>query len=206
MIINNRVAKRNEFKKDYGTPEQKTPGGALDHVWEACWTVNHSWGYKQSDTTWKSIDVLVQKQIDINTKGGNLLLNVGPRADGSWPEASTELLMQMGAWNAAHYDAVYETEYLNAPEQDWGRLSKSKASKDKKGEIFAYVFEWPESGKLLIKGVSAKKINASSYDGSKLPLKSIGDDLEIDLSSIDAESQATVLRLKYKGELRIFED
>jgi len=206
LIINNRVAKRKEFKKDYGTPEQKTPGGALDHVWEACWTVNHSWGYKQSDTTWKSIDVLVQKQIDINTKGGNLLLNVGPRADGSWPEASTELLMQMGAWNAAHYDAVYETEYLNAPEQDWGRLSKSKASKDKKGEIFAYVFEWPESGKLLIKGVSAKKINASSYDGSKLPMKSIGDDLEIDLSSIDAEPQATVLRMKYKGELRIFED
>ena len=128
MIINNRVAKRKKFKKDYGTPENQTPGAALDHIWEACWTVNHSWGFKKSDTKWKSTTELLQKQIDINTKGGNLLLNVGPHADGTWPDASIRQLKEMGQWNAAHREAVYETNYVDLPAQSWGKLAQTKES------------------------------------------------------------------------------
>ncbi|MGJ8677548.1 MAG: alpha-L-fucosidase [Akkermansiaceae bacterium] len=206
MIINNRVAKRREFVKDYGTPENSTPGAALDHIWEACWTVNHSWGYKQSDTTWKSIDLLVQKQIDINTKGGNLLLNVGPYADGSWPDGSTVLLQQMGEWNKAHYDAVYDIAYLNAIPQHWGKLAQSKASTPESGEIFAYIFDWPSDGKLSIKGVSAKNIIATSYDGTELSIKNQGANLQVDLNSLKAHPQATVLRIKYSGGLILKKD
>lgn len=199
LVINNRVAKRKTFKKDYGTPEQQTPGAALDHVWEACWTVNHSWGFKKSDTKWKSTEVLIQKQIDINTKGGNLLLNVGPHADGSWPDKSIQQLKEMGAWNASHTEAVYGTDYVNLPVQSWGKLSQAKGSTADKGELFAYVFKWPENGKLLLKGVQADKAEAATYGGSALPVTVTKAGLEIDVSSTTAIPLATVLRISYRG-------
>lgn len=199
LIINNRVAKRGQFKKDYGTPENQTPKEALDHVWEACWTVNHSWGYKKSDTKWKSIDQLVQKQIDINTKGGNLLLNVGPYADGSWPQGSTDLLLQMGEWNAAHADAVYGTEYVDLATPTWGALSQSKESTEAVGELFAYVFKWPKDGELAITGFSADEVNVTTYDGAALPSTLSEAGLEIDVSSATPTPNATVLRIAYKG-------
>lgn len=201
MIINNRVAKRAAFKKDYGTPENSTPKAALDHVWEACWTVNHSWGYKKSDTTWKDIDTLVQKQIDINAKGGNLLLNVGPYADGSWPQGSTDLLLQMGEWNRAHADAVYGSEYIELPQQNWGTVAQSKASTVEAGEIFAYVFDWPKNGKLLVKGLAAGELKATTYTGKPLVASVTKGGLEVDLSSATAEPHATVLRIQYSGGL-----
>ncbi|MGJ8633003.1 MAG: alpha-L-fucosidase [Luteolibacter sp.] len=203
MIINNRVSKRREFKKDYGTPENSTPGDALDHVWEACWTVNHSWGFKKSDTTWKSIDELIQKQIDINTKGGNLLLNVGPKADGSWPEGSTKLLTQMGDWNREHEEAVYETELLESLPQDWGRLSQTKASDEESGELFAYVFAWPDDGLLKIEGIETGSVEATTYDGAALPVELAKDGITVKLSSTEAKPHATVLRLKYSGGIKV---
>ena len=203
LIINNRVAKRRNFKKDFGTPENSTPKAALDHIWEACWTVNHSWGYKKSDTKWKSIDELVQKQIDINTKGGNLLLNVGPKADGSWPQGSTDLLLQMGEWNAAHAEAVYGTDYIHLPQQSWGTVAQSKASTDQAGEIFAYVFDWPKNGKLRVNGLDGGTFAAFTYGGKPLDVSSVTGGLEIDLTPTVSEPHATVLRIKYKGGLKI---
>ncbi|MFC1766435.1 alpha-L-fucosidase [Planctomycetota bacterium] len=197
LIINNRVAKRKIFKKDYGTPEQKTPGAALDHVWEACWTVNHSWGFKKSDTNWKSTDVLVQKLIDINTKGGNLLLNVGPKADGSWPDASIRQLKEMGQWNSAHTEAVYGTEFVDLPAQTWGKLAMAKGSTEKAGELFVYVFDWPVDGKLVMAGVNMGQAKAFTYDGQSLPVSPTEKGLEIDLGSASKHDYATVLRLKY---------
>jgi alpha-L-fucosidase len=199
LVINNRVAKRKEFTKDYGTPENQTPGAALDHIWEACWTVNHSWGFKKSDTNWKSTTELIQKQIEINTKGGNLLLNVGPHADGSWPDESILQLNEMGAWNHAYSEAVYGTEYVELPAQTWGRLAQSKASTPEAGELFAYVFNWPANGKLLIQGLAVDQAGAFTYDGALLPATLTRTGLEIDLSSAKADPLATVLRITYSG-------
>ena len=199
LIINNRVAKRAVFKKDYGTPENSTPGAALDHIWEACWTVNHSWGYKKNDENWKSFEELIQKQIDINTKGGNLLLNVGPKGDGSWPEAAFGQLATMGAWNKAHSEAVYGTDYVDLPSQAWGKLAQLKGSSKTSGELFAYVFQWPESGKLLIKRAVAEEVEAATYQGEGLPVTVTEEGFVVDLSSAKPHDYATVIRLKYKG-------
>lgn len=199
MIINNRVAKRKNFKKDYGTPENSTPGAGLNHFWEACWTVNHSWGYKKSDTKWKDIDTLVQKQIDINTKGGNLLLNVGPYADGSWPQGSTDLLLQMGEWNKRHEKAVWETEPVDLPQQNWGKLSQTKASSPDEGEIFAYVFNWPKTGSILIEGLQADSIQVTSYGGDDIASSPGKGGLKVDLSTATQTPHATVFRINYSG-------
>ena len=96
IIINNRVSKRRIFKRDFGTPEQKHSDELLDHFWEACYTMNGSWGYKIIDTNWKSPEVVYDKLKDINGKGGNLLLNVGPDGNGEIPKESAEILLKVG--------------------------------------------------------------------------------------------------------------
>jgi len=95
IIINNRVASR-AFKKDFGTPEQKHPEDALEWHWEACYTLNNSWGYKKSDTDWKNAQTIYDKLMDINNKGGNLLLNIGPDGNGNVPQESVDILLEVG--------------------------------------------------------------------------------------------------------------
>lgn len=96
IIINNRVSKRKVFKKDFGTPEQNHPENKLKHYWEACYTMNHSWGFKSHDTNWKSAEEVYKKLKDINIKGGNLLLNIGPDGNGNVPEESVKILLEVG--------------------------------------------------------------------------------------------------------------
>jgi len=96
IIINNRVSKRKIFKKDFGTPEQFHPDSELKHYWEACYTMNDSWGFKIIDKDWKSPEEVYEKLQDINNKGGNFLLNVGPDGNGEIPEESVDILMEVG--------------------------------------------------------------------------------------------------------------
>ncbi len=96
ILVNNRVAKRRKFKKDFGTPEQKHPNEALLHQWEACYTMNGSWGYKMADDNWKSPEKIYEKLKDINSKGGNLLLNIGPNGKGEVPKESVNILLEVG--------------------------------------------------------------------------------------------------------------
>lgn len=96
ILINNRVAKRSEFKKDFGTLEQEHPGEKQVNYWEACYTMNDSWGYKQSDNHWKTPEDIVKKLTEINANGGNLLLNIGPKISGQVPKPSVKILKKVG--------------------------------------------------------------------------------------------------------------
>lgn len=113
LIINNRVGKGRDGMKglsksaeavgDFGTPEQEVPSEGLPGVdWETCMTMNDTWGFKKSDQHWKSSEVLIGRLREINGKGGNFLLNVGPTALGEIPEPSVERLAAMGAWVGAN--------------------------------------------------------------------------------------------------------
>ena len=82
IIVNNRIGKRKKEDGDYGTPEQKIPAEGLDYDWETNMTLNGTWGYKSYDHNWKTTDDLIRKLVDIASKGGNFLLNVGPDARG----------------------------------------------------------------------------------------------------------------------------
>ena len=96
IIINNRVAKRSNFTKDFGTPEQIHLESAVNYEWEACYTLNGSWGYKIEDTNWKQPQEIYDMLKDINAKGGNLLLNIGPDGNGRVPEESVNVLLEVG--------------------------------------------------------------------------------------------------------------
>lgn len=82
VIVNNRVAKREGYELDFVTQEQKHFSGAFPKHWEGCYTMNKSWGYKKHDHAWKDAQTVYNKLKDINEKGGNLLLNVGPDGKG----------------------------------------------------------------------------------------------------------------------------
>lgn len=96
ILINNRVAKRDQFKKDFGTPEQEHPEESPEYIWEACYTLNNTWGFKKSDSDWKDANTILIKLKDINSKGGNLLLNIGPDGNGNVPQESVDILLEVG--------------------------------------------------------------------------------------------------------------
>ena len=96
IIINNRVAKRKIFKKDFGTPEQFHLDNPVEYEWEANYTMNDSWGFKKNDNNWKQPQEIYEKLQDIIQKGGNLLLNIGPDGNGDVPQESVDILLKVG--------------------------------------------------------------------------------------------------------------
>lgn len=94
---------------DYATPEQSLPVSAPDGPWELCLTLNESWGYRQSDTKWKSVRQLVRYFVETISLGGNLLLDVGPEADGTIPREAVERLTALGRWIEPNAAAIYGT-------------------------------------------------------------------------------------------------
>ncbi|HQN69324.1 MAG TPA: alpha-L-fucosidase, partial [Anaerolineaceae bacterium] len=94
--------------------DNRIPRGAIKSAWEVPVTLNQSWGYKASDEAWTSPAELIKKWLKIISRGGNILLNVGPRGDGSLPEASTTILDTIGAFLTRNAEAFYHT--LPTPE------------------------------------------------------------------------------------------
>jgi alpha-L-fucosidase len=150
LVINNRVGKRKMTDGDYETPEQEIPAAALGkRLWETCMTLNDTWGYKHFDQNWKKPDDVTRKLCDIAGKGGNFLLNVGPRPDGTIPEESVRILKESGEWVRANGEAVYGTTFAVATPPKWGTITR------KGGTWYAIVFDWPEVGKPLTLPVTA---------------------------------------------------
>jgi len=107
LITNNRLYR--PWPGDFSTPEQHIPPTGLDYDWEVCMTMNTSWGYKLYDENWKSSEELIKMLVDIASKGGNFLLNVGPTAEGEFPEASVERLKEIGSWMQLNGESIYGT-------------------------------------------------------------------------------------------------
>lgn len=119
IIINNRVGKGRAGMAgtfdpemapgDFGTPEQEIPATGLGYDWETCMTMNDHWGYNKNDHNWKSKEDLIRKLVDITSKGGNFLLNVGPTAEGLFPQPSIERLAAIGKWMKINGESIYGT-------------------------------------------------------------------------------------------------
>ncbi len=150
---------------DYASAgDNRIPGQAVASDWETPATINDTWGFKSYDHNWKSVPDLVRKLVDIASKGGNYLLNVGPTAEGIIPEASAERLRGVGKWLEANGEAVYGTRPGPVQGLDWCR------STAKPGAVYLHVLDWPHGGELLAPGVKGVKGAYLLGDASRAPL------------------------------------
>ncbi len=106
VIINSRL----QGYGDYATPEQGIPvSRPKDEYWELCMTMNDSWGFQPNDTNYKPVNLIIRIFADVIGMGGNLLLDIGPKADGTIPEEQVAILKELGRWTSKHSEAIYGT-------------------------------------------------------------------------------------------------
>lgn len=137
---------------DYATPENRIPDAGLPHrPWETCMTMNGTWGYVVHDHRWKSPSELIRNLVDIVSKDGNYLLNVGPKGDGAFDEPTQERLHALGAWMQVHGSAIHGCGAIGLPRPAWGRLTGSAD----RTRVNAIVFDCPPGRSLSIEGLAA---------------------------------------------------
>jgi alpha-L-fucosidase len=147
-IITNDRLNRPEHPGDFTTPEQRIPDTGMDRDWETCMTMNRTWGYKSYDHDWKSTETLLRNLIDIASKGGNYLLNIGPKADGTIPEQSVVRLREIGEWMKVNGAAIYATTASPIERPTWGRIT-TKRGPDAT-TLYLHIFDWPTNGALPV--------------------------------------------------------
>jgi alpha-L-fucosidase len=204
IIINNRIDKGRagmegldkpgEFVGDFGTPEQQVPATGLPGVdWESCMTMNDSWGYKRADENWKSSKDLIRTLIDIASKGGNFLLNVGPTSEGLIPEPSVERLNAIGRWMSVNGESIHGTSASPLPEVPWGRCTQRGDT------LYLHLFDLPDDRKLALPEMKRQIVSVHFLaDARKTPVRFTARDgaAVIDLADeapVELDDAATVL-------------
>jgi len=201
-IITNDRLKRPNFPGDTKTPEQKIPTQAeLDgQDWETCMTMNGSWGYKSWDHNWKSTELLIRNLVDIASKGGNYLLNIGPKEDGSVPQESIDRLAQIGNWMKVNGNAIYATKASPLQDLDWGRCTMKTDGKNTRLNLF--VFNWPANGKLVVPAITNKAVEARLVaTGKKLDVKNENGTIVIGVPAAAPDKIASLIQLTVTGEV-----
>jgi len=137
IIIDNRMggnilsAEPEYYSGDFHSPEQMIPAGGMKDVngvrvpWETCITLNDHWGYCAKDKNYKSAKNVINMLVECVSKGGNLLLNVGPDSKGNIPKESVEILEEVGEWMDKNSDSIYGCTCAEVPKPEWGRITKN---------------------------------------------------------------------------------
>jgi len=212
IIINNRVdvgrsgmagmTRAGQYAGDFGTPEQEIPSTGLPGVdWETCMTMNDHWGYNKHDTNWKSTKDLIRKLTDIASKGGNFLLNVGPTAEGLFPDESIQRLKEIGDWMKVNNEAIYGTSASPFKNLTWGRCTQKNIPEGTR--LFLHVFDWPELGLLKVPGIYNQPMNAfllADVAKNTLKIERVEDALIIKLPPTPPDEINSVVVLDIAGK------
>jgi len=150
ILINNRSG----LPEDFGTPEQKIePSADVNYKWETCMTMNDNWGYSEADHNWKSVQQLIMNLVYCAKDGGNYLLNVGPKSDGTIPLPSVKRLKRIDKWMDINSESVYGTE--RCPQYS----SMIGVTTAKEAIAYHHVLRWP-GREITISGVKNKVLSA----------------------------------------------
>ena len=127
--------------------DNKISDKTLQEAWETPATMNNTWGYKKDDQNWKSTQQLIHNLVDIASKGGNYLLNVGPTAEGLIPQPSVERLAEVGQWMKLNGESIYGSVPSPFGKLAWGRCTT------KPGRLYLHVFDWPADRRLVLPAI-----------------------------------------------------
>ena len=213
-LINNRIG----LPGDYDTPEQFSPKGIPtrkgprlggtdlnDHtaatgvpaaedfrLWETCMTINDTWAYNKNDLKFKSSQMLIRTLVDVASKGGNFLLNVGPTPEGTIQPEFEERLMAIGNWLKVNGEAIYGTTYGPLQGLAFGRTTQ------KGNTVYLHVFDWPK-GAIELDGMPSRVASVAMLAGGKpLHFTQKGAHLSIDVPAEAPDPDATVIAMKTK--------
>lgn len=184
---------------DYATPENRIPDGALPtRPWETCMTMNGTWGHVAHDHRWKPAAELIRNLVDIVSKDGNYLLNVGPMDDGSFDAPTQERLAALGAWMRTNGEAIRGCGPVACARPAWGRLT---ASADRH-RVHAIVFELPTDRTITIDGIAGVPARARvlGAPGIAVSTRGNGPSLSITIGEGALDPAASVIVLEWDGE------
>lgn len=200
ILVNNRLFEGLENKNgDYGTPEKYVPPTGLPGMdWEVNHTLNESYGYSSHDTHWKDSTTVVRLLCDVVSKGGNLLLNIGPDAHGRVPAPAEAALRGVGVWMRVNSDAIYGTAPSPFIRLPWGCATQ------KPGVLYLMVFDWPADGRLIVPMKGAiKSARLLGHEGELSFDRKMGEVpwLEVRLPKHPIDAACSVVRLELDGDV-----
>jgi len=173
IIVNN----RNKLPGDFSTPEQRIVAEA-NKDWESCMTMNDSWGYQKADDNWKPPKTIVRNLITCARGGGNYLLNIGPKPDGSIPEESVKILTSVGKWVDKNQSTIFGAERCNVARSSYCNFSR------KGNTLFIHVYDWP--GDTVAIGGLKTKVKSARLLASGRDVKVEQDDLRVRFTGLPA--------------------
>jgi alpha-L-fucosidase len=191
IIINSRL----NHHGDYDTPEQGVPViPPQNPYWELCYTMNDSWGYQPYDKAYKTPNMIVRTLADVISMGGNLLLDIGPKSDGTIPEEQIEILKNLGRWTSKNQHAIYETTRGIPFENYKGKSSLSTSQKT----LFLYLEEAKKLTKIY--GLAAQPLSAKIIGDPSAVIKMDYDaekTLTLNFSNVKFDQDVTVAELTF---------
>ena len=200
VVVNGRAARVDKYNfGDYldtadNPAEVRDPGGD----WEAIPTVNSSYGYNKWDNNYKTSEFCIRLLAKIAAKGGNMLLNIGPKGDGTIDENATHILQGIGKWMDVNAESIRGTQRTPLDRQAWGD------STVKGNTLYLHVFQWPSDGRLVIAGLQTEITNAYLLqDPSKHPLQAArlsGNDMVIHIPLEVPDKTDAVIVAQLAGE------
>ncbi|MCE3074201.1 alpha-L-fucosidase [Chryseobacterium gwangjuense] len=195
IIINSRLNNHG----DYETPEQGIPVISPESkFWELCYTMNDSWGFQPFDNHYKTPNMIVRTLTDVISMGGNLLLDIGPKADGSIPAEQVEILRNLGRWTSKHKEAIYGTR-KGLPFENY--KGKSAISKDEK-KLFLYLEEAKDFTKIYGLNTLPTTVKIIGDNNAKVDFKTEGNgNLVVHFSNIKFDQDVTVVELSFNEKI-----
>jgi alpha-L-fucosidase len=194
---------------DYDTPEQNFPvSRPLQNNWELCLTTNDNWGFRFIDTNFKTPYEIISIFADCIGMGGNLLLDIGPKADGSIPKEQVHLLKELGAWNKKHEEAIFSTIAGLPAGHFYGPSTLSKDSQT----LYLFVAN-SHATACYVKGLQNKIVSAEVLGNhenitakvvGKIAWSQVPGLVYFDIPSAAQDPYMTVLKLKLDGPLKLY--